>query len=86
LTPDLQNKYTKGSNERKGTKNYGLGIRMINWQTGQNLFSQRLVEHHPTHVKKRRRHYNALSNKFTRKTYDVRKLAVLFETIPSKDE
>jgi hypothetical protein len=35
---DLQNKYTKGIAKRKGTKNYGLGIRMINWQTGQNFY------------------------------------------------
>jgi hypothetical protein len=59
--PDLQNKY-RYSNERKGTKNYG-GIRMINWQTGQNFYFHNgwwHGIHHPYIVKKRRRHYNCI--------------------------
>jgi CubicO group peptidase (beta-lactamase class C family) len=39
LKPELLKQvYTGYSNERKGTKNYGLGIRMINWETGQNYY------------------------------------------------
>ncbi|WP_286968824.1 serine hydrolase domain-containing protein, partial [Flavobacterium sp. UBA4854] len=39
LKPELLKQvYTGYSNERKGTKNYGLGIRMINWETGQNFY------------------------------------------------
>lgn len=80
--------YTPFSNERKGEKNYGLGIRMINWETGQNFYFHNgwwhgntssyatLVKEHVTII--------ALSNKFTTKTYQVRKLAPLFGDYPFK--
>ena len=89
LTPKLLNLVYKGySNERKGTKNYGLGIRMINWDTGQNFYFHNGWWHGNTSsyitLKKESVTIIALSNKFTRKTYDVRKLAVLFGDYPFK--
>jgi hypothetical protein len=59
---------------------------MINWQTGQNsIFTTvgGMEIHHPT-LRKEGVTIIALSNKFTRKTYDVRKLAVLFGDYPFK--
>lgn len=89
LTPKLLNLVYEGySNERKGTKNYGLGIRMINWDTGQNFYFHNGWWHGNTSsyitLKKESVTIIALSNKFTRKTYDVRKLAVLFGDYPFK--
>ena len=89
LTPDLQKQVYQGySNERKGTKNYGLGIRMINWQTGQNFYFHNGWWHGNTSsyitLRKESVTIIALSNKFTRKTYNVRKLAVLFGDYPFK--
>jgi hypothetical protein len=57
---------------------------MINWQTGQNFTTVGgMGIHHPTYtLRKEGVTIIALSNKFTRKN-DVRKLAMLFETIPS---
>ena len=89
LTPDLLKQVYQGySNERKGTKNYGLGIRMINWPTGQNFYFHNGWWHGNTSsyitLQKENVTIIALSNKFTRKTYDVRKLAVLFGDYPFK--
>ena len=85
--------YTPFSQERKGERNYGLGIRMINWETGQNFYFHNgwwhgntssyitLLNEHVTII--------ALSNKYTTKTYQVKKLAPLFGDYPfklSKDE
>ena len=89
LTPKLQSLVYKGySNERKGTKNYGLGIRMVNWETGQNFYFHNGWWHGNTSsyitLRKESVTIIALSNKFTRKTYDIRKLAVLFGDYPFK--
>lgn len=89
LTPDLQKQVYQGySNERKGTKNYGLGIRMINWERGQNFYFHNGWWHGNTSsyitLRKESVTIIALSNKFTRKTYNVRKLAVLFGDYPFK--
>lgn len=89
LTPKLQSLVYKGySNERKGTKNYGLGIRMVNWETGQNFYFHNGWWHGNTSsyitLRKEGVTIIALSNKFTRKTYDTRKLAVLFGDYPFK--
>lgn len=91
LEPELLAQVYKGySNERKGRKNYGLGIRMINWETGQNFYFHNGWWHGNTSAYITLRKENvtiiALSNKFTRKTYDVRKLAVLFGDYPFKME
>ena len=86
----LKEVYTGYSNERKGTKNYGLGIRMINWNTGQNFYFHNGWWHGNTssYITLRNEGVTiiALSNKFTRKTYNVRKLAVLFGEYPFKFE
>jgi CubicO group peptidase (beta-lactamase class C family) len=89
LEPELLIQVYKGySNEHKGTKNYGLGIRMINWETGQNFYFHNGWWHGNTSsyitLRKEGVTIIALSNKFTRKTYDVRKLASLFGDYPFK--
>lgn len=88
----LKQVYTGYSNERKGTKNYGLGIRMINWETGQNFYFHNGWWHGNTSsyitLKKEGVTIIALSNKMTRNTYAVRKLAPIFGDYPFnfKDE
>ena len=89
LTPELTAMvYKPYSNEHKGTKNYGLGIRMVNWDTGQNFYFHNGWWHGNTSsyitLPKEGVTIIALSNKFTRKTYDVRKLSVLFGDYPFK--
>nr|WP_294926203.1 serine hydrolase domain-containing protein [uncultured Flavobacterium sp.] len=93
LKPELLKQvYTGYSNERKGTKNYGLGIRMINWETGQNFYFHNGWWHGNTSsyitLQKEQVTIIALSNKMTRKTYAVRKLAPIFGDYPFdfKDE
>jgi len=93
LKPELLKQvYTGYSNERKGTKNYGLGIRMINWETGQNFYFHNGWWHGNTSsyitLMKEDVTIIALSNKMTRNTYAVRKLAPIFGDYPFnfKDE
>ena len=93
LKPELLKEvYTGYSNERKGTKNYGLGIRMINWDSGQNYYFHNGWWHGNTSsyvpLMKENVTIIALSNKMTRKTYAVRKLAPIFGDYPFvfKDE
>jgi CubicO group peptidase (beta-lactamase class C family) len=80
--------YKPYSNERKGTKNYGLGIRMINFESGQNFYFHNGWWHGNTSsyitLQKEGVTIIALSNRFTRKTYDVRKVASLFGNYPFK--
>lgn len=80
--------YTGFSNERKGEKNYGLGIRIINWNTGQNFYFHNGWWHGNTSsyitLQKEKVTIIALSNKFTTKTYQVRKLSKLFGDYPFK--
>jgi CubicO group peptidase (beta-lactamase class C family) len=78
--------YKGYSNEHKGTKNYGLGMRMIEWETGQKYYFHNgwwhgntasfisLIKDNVTII--------ALSNKFTKNTYSVRKLAPVFGDYP----
>lgn len=93
LKPELLKQvYTGYSNERKGTKNYGLGIRMINWETGQNFYFHNGWWHGNTSsyitLMKENVTIIALSNKMNRNTYAVRKLAPIFGDYPFnfKDE
>jgi len=93
LKPELLKQvYTGYSNERKGSKNYGLGIRMINWETGQNYYFHNGWWHGNTSsyipLMKENVTIIALSNKMTRNTYAVRKLAPIFGDYPFnfKDE
>ena len=80
--------YTPFSQERKGEKNYGLGIRMINWETGQNFYFHNGWWHGNTSsyisLPKEKLTIIALSNKFTTKTYQVKKIAPLFGDYPFK--
>ena len=89
LTPKLRAQIYKGySNEHKGEKNYGLGIRMIEWETGQKFYFHNGWWHGNTSsyitLVKENVTIIALSNKFTRNTYAVRKLAPLFGDYPFK--
>ena len=80
--------YTGFSNERPGEKNYGLGIRIINWKTGQNFYFHNGWWHGNTSsfitLPKEKVTIIALSNKFTTKTYRVKKLSKLFGDYPFK--
>ena len=82
--------YTGYSNEHPGEKNYGLGIRIINWKTGQNFYFHNGWWHGNTSsyitLQKENVTIIALSNKFTTKTYQVRKLSKLFGDYPFKLE
>ncbi|MWB96114.1 serine hydrolase [Flavobacterium sp. GA093] len=84
----LKEVYTGYSNEHKGQKNYGLGIRMINWETGQNFYFHNGWWHGNTssYITLMKEHVTiiALSNKMTRRTYAVRKLAPVFGDYPFK--
>lgn len=89
LSPELlELVYTPFSNEHRGQKNYGLGIRMINWNSGQNLYYHNGWWHGNTSSYVTLREENvtiiALSNKYTTKTYQVRKLSTLFGDYPFK--
>lgn len=89
LNPSLLKQiYVGYSNERKGIKNYGLGIRMMNWENGNDLYFHNGWWHGCTSsyipMIKERVTIIALSNKYTKSTYNVRKLASLFGTYPFK--
>jgi CubicO group peptidase (beta-lactamase class C family) len=89
LNPQLRNEVFQGySNEHKGTKNYGLGIRMIDWETGQHFYFHNGWWHGNTSsyvtLKKENVTIIALSNKFNKMTYKVRDLAPLFGDYPFK--
>lgn len=76
------------SYEHRGTKNYGLGIRMLEWETGEQLFYHNGWWHGNTssYVKLRKDTVAlfAISNKYTLKTYKIWKLAPFFGTYPIK--
>jgi CubicO group peptidase (beta-lactamase class C family) len=86
----LKQVYTGYSNEHPGRKNYGLGIRMINWENGKNFYFHNGWWHGFTSsyipLKDENVTIIALSNKFTKSTYAVRKLAPLFGDYPFKVE
>ena len=86
----LKQVYVGYSNEHPGRKNYGLGIRMINWESGKSFYFHNGWWHGFTSsyitLKDENVTIIALSNKFTRKTYAVRKLAPLFGDYPFKVE
>ena len=84
---ELRNQIYQGcSNEHKGQKNYGLGIRMINWETGQNFYFHNGWWHGNTsaYITLQKEHVTiiALSNKMNKSTYNVKKLAPLFGDYP----
>nr|WP_315149063.1 serine hydrolase domain-containing protein [uncultured Flavobacterium sp.] len=86
----LKQVYAGYSNEHPGRKNYGLGIRMINWESGKSFYFHNGWWHGFTSsyitLKDESVTIIALSNKFTKSTYAVRKLAPLFGDYPFKVE
>ena len=89
LNPDLVKQiYTGYSYEHQGTKNYGLGIRMIEWENGQKFYFHNGWWHGNTsaYISLEKDHLTiiALSNKFNRATYKVKRVASLFGDYPFK--
>jgi CubicO group peptidase (beta-lactamase class C family) len=86
----LKEAYLGYSNEHKGTKNYGLGIRMINWPTGKNFYFHNGWWHGNTAsyvtLPEEKVTIIALSNKYDKRVYNVRKLAALFGDYPFRLE
>ncbi|MES2543751.1 MAG: serine hydrolase domain-containing protein [Bacteroidota bacterium] len=87
LTTELCEKiYVGYSNEHKGTKNYGLGIRMVNWENGKNFYFHNgwwhgymssyitLLDENVTII--------ALTNKADKRVYKTKLLAPLFGKYP----
>ena len=76
------------SYERKGTRNYGLGIRMLEFETGQQYFFHNGWWHGNTSayvtLQKDSVTIIAISNKFTRKPYQTKRLAPKFGDYPFK--
>ncbi|WP_306350387.1 serine hydrolase domain-containing protein [Flavobacterium sp. '19STA2R22 D10 B1'] len=89
LNPELVAAVFKGySYERRGDRNYGLGIRMLEWDSGEKMFYHNGWWHGNTssYVKLKQDTVTviSLSNKYTLKTYKVRNLAVIFGNYPLK--
>ena len=86
----LKEVYKGYSYESKGTKNYGLGIRMHEWETGQKMFYHNGWWHGNTSSYITLINENAviiaLSNKFTHKTYRLKCISTLFGDYPFKME
>ncbi|WP_297332515.1 serine hydrolase domain-containing protein [Flavobacterium sp.] len=91
LNPDLVKQVFKGySYESKGIKNYGLGIRLNEWKTGEKMFYHNGWWHGNTSsyvtLKKDTVALIALSNKFSYKPYRIYKLATEFGNYPIKGD
>jgi CubicO group peptidase (beta-lactamase class C family) len=89
LNPELIKKVYKGySYESKGTRNYGLGIRMIEFEEGEPFYYHNGWWHGNTStlitLRKEKVTMIVLSNKFTKKTYQTKKLSGLFGDYPFK--
>lgn len=87
LNPKLVKQVFKGySYEHKGEKNYGLGIRLREWITGEKLFYHNGWWHGNTSsyvtLKKDTVTLIALSNRFSYKPYKMAKLSPLFGKYP----
>jgi len=89
LNTDLLKKVYKGySYESKGLRNYGLGVRMIEFEKGEPFYYHNGWWHGNTSsfitLRKEKVSIIVLSNKFTKKTYQTKKLASLFGDYPFK--
>ncbi len=82
--------YQGYSYENKGSKNYGLGIRMIEWQNGQRFYFHNGWWHGNTTafitLPKENLNIICLSNKFNHATYKVKNISALFGNYPFKNE
>ena len=89
LTPELKDEIYKGySYEQRGTRNYGLGIRLIEWKNGRKLFYHNGWWHGNTSSYVKLKDENvviiALANKYTTMTYKSFYLATIFGDYPLK--
>lgn len=89
LNKSLIKKIYQGySYENKGTKNYGLGIRMVEFEEGEPFYFHNGWWHGNTstfiNLRKEKVTIIVLSNKFTKKTYQTKRLASLFGDYPFK--
>ncbi len=89
LTPELLKKVYHGySHEKKGEKNYGLGIRMLEFDKGEPFYYHNGWWHGNTscfiNMKKEKVTMFVISNKYTHKTYQTKKLAPVFGDYPFK--
>lgn len=87
LNPKLLKKVYKGySYEAKGQRNYGLGVRMIEFEKGEPFYYHNGWWHGNTScfitLRKEKVTMIVLSNKYTKKTYQTKKLASLFGDYP----
>ena len=87
FSDSLRAKIFKGySYESKGVKNYGLGIRLREWENDVTMFYHNGWWHGSTTsyltLKKDTVAIIGLSNKFTRKVYQTKQLSVLFGNYP----
>lgn len=87
----IREKIFKGySYERPGVKNYGLGIRLNEWDDNPTLFYHNGWWHGNTtsytSLKNEKVCIIALSNKYTRKVYQAKKLSILFGSYPFEIE
>lgn len=91
LSEDLKKEAFKGySYESKGVKNYGLGIRLHEWETGEKVFYHNGWWHGNTSsyvtLKQDTVTMIALSNRFSYKPYKIWKMSPLFGTYPIKQD
>ena len=91
LNPDLIKKiYTGYSHESRGIRNYGLGIRMTEFEKGEPFYYHNGWWHGNTssyiNLRKEKVTIFVLSNKYTKKTYQTKRLASLFGDYPFKLE
>ncbi len=91
LNPKLVKQVFQGySYEHKGERNYGLGIRMHEWETGEKLFYHNGWWHGNTTsyvtLKKDTVTLIALSNRFSYKPYKIWKLSTQFGKYPIKPD
>jgi len=91
LNKNLLKEVFKGySYESRGTRNYGLGIRMLEWEDGKKMFYHNGWWHGSTSayikLKDEKTTLICISNKYTRSTYRLKVLSSLFGDYPFKLE
>ena len=89
ISNQLKNEIYKGySYEKRGIKNYGLGIRLREWETGQKIYYHNGWWHGNTTCYVTLRNDTvtliALSNKYTRKVYQTMRASAIFGDYPFK--